>query len=587
MSPTRERIPGGKGLHFRTALLVALGSLLPLVVGAVLVRSAVGGLEERIVAERRSRATRAAHQLDDSLSLVAEAMIESNEPGSDRGSALQRILLRTGYVLGIEPSAPAPAPPGLPDEHNSVVVEPAGTLLFTVPTGPEGGEACRVSARIDPASRAFLHLLDPAEPREPSGSVDWIGSNGRILASTDPARVGRHDPHAALFAALRSKRGDDGGTCMGCHPSRSGGGPDELVAWAPLWTSSGAVVVRGSVSEIFAPSAKLRRSFLLLLPFLMAGIGLFAWGAARSLRRPLAKLTRAAEQIAKGDIATPIPPLPEDEIGRLGRSLERMRQSLADSIIQIEQANSALEARVAERTAELGRLYHELEIREERRARLLARLIGAQEDERKRIARELHDDTCQSVSALLLAVERSFGAGAKGDDNPAIAEIRAMTARTLDELHRLIFALRPSVLDDLGLASAIEWWVQKNLEPAGITARLEIEGLEEHLPPAEEITVYRTIQEALTNVLRHSKAENVLVQVERSPGRLAVEIEDDGVGFDPTLFTTPQPDGRGLGLAGMRERIELLGGKLRVDTTPGEGSLVAFEIPVGPAGGGA
>ena len=139
---------------------------------------------------------------------------------------------------------------------------------------------------------------------------------------------------------------------------------------------------------------------------LLAGLALlFAWGAGQSVRRPLATLTAAAERIADGDLSQPVPSVPADEVGRLARAFERMRRSLADSLASIAAANTVLEQRVERRTAALALANEELRRREQTRVQLLRKVIGAQEDERKRIARELHDETGQTLTALTVRLE--------------------------------------------------------------------------------------------------------------------------------------------------------------------------------------
>ena len=267
-------------------------------------------------------------------------------------------------------------------------------------------------------------------------------------------------------------------------------------------------------------------------------------------------------------------------VRRLARAFETRRVALAASHAEITQANEALERRVADRTRELTRLYGELKDREARRAELVKKLLSAQEDERRRIARELHDEACQTVAALAVALDTVRRAATPADASAKLEDARALASRTLDDLHRLIFDLRPSVLDDLGLASAVRWWVSRHLTPAGIAARVEVEGLDDRLPPEVEIPVFRAVQEALTNALRHSGAKTVLVQIACEGGRLTVDVEDDGRGFNPADVATPSESGQGLGLLGMRERIEILGGTLAVDSSPGEGTHVSFAVPL-------
>jgi two-component system sensor histidine kinase UhpB len=136
------------------------------------------------------------------------------------------------------------------------------------------------------------------------------------------------------------------------------------------------------------------------------------------------------------------------------------------------------------------------------------------------------------------------------------------------------------VLDDLGLPSAIEWCADRTLRAKGVTVRCEFSGLEQRLPRELETALFRAAQEALNNVARHSGAETVLVQLQRRDGQLTLEIEDDGRGFDPVSMETPRANGQGLGLLGMRERVESFGGALFIDSAPGRGTQLKIQLEV-------
>jgi signal transduction histidine kinase len=294
---------------------------------------------------------------------------------------------------------------------------------------------------------------------------------------------------------------------------------------------------------------------------------------------PLAALTAAAERIARGDLERPVPSLGDDEIGRLASAFEQMRLSLRGMVAEIERTNTSLEQTVEDRTRELRRLYAELQRRQESRGQLLQKVIAAQEDERRRIARELHDQTCQTLAALLVCLDVNHPGAAAALQRRA-RDASDLAERALDELHRLILDLRPSILDDLGLVAAVHWFADRHLGAAGIAVRCEFDGLDERLPPEVETTVFRVLQEALTNVERHAHAERVLVQVSRHDGVLAVEVEDDGQGFDPHQARPTATSLAGIGLLGMRERVELMGGTLTVESAPGAGTRVLISIPV-------
>lgn len=360
---------------------------------------------------------------------------------------------------------------------------------------------------------------------------------------------------------------------------------DDVSATAPVASTSWRVRVRQPRRAAFAEEADIKRWFAILTPLFLVVAALFAWGGARSVRRPLGALTKFADRLASGDLSQPVPLTAEDashddEIDRLARAFETMRVALARSLAEITQANTTLERRVAARTAALETLTAELKDRDARRADLVKKLLSAQEDERRRIARELHDETSQTVAALAVGLDTIRHAASPEEASARLEDARALASRTLDGLTRVIFDLRPSVLDDIGLVSAVRWWIARHLTPAGIAARLETENLEDRLPAAVEISVFRAVQEALTNVVRHARAKTVLVQISRAGGTLSVDIEDDGRGFTPADVATPSESGQGLGLLGMRERVEILGGTLALDSAPGSGTHVAFTVPV-------
>jgi signal transduction histidine kinase len=266
-------------------------------------------------------------------------------------------------------------------------------------------------------------------------------------------------------------------------------------------------------------------------------------------------------------------------VGRLARAFEGMRQALARSLDATRRARDELERRVEERTRELERLNQELRVRDQTRGRLLRKVIGAQEEERRRIARELHDQTCQTLAALGMRCQAALGAGGSEALRDGLAEARALAQRTLDDVHRVIFDLRPSVLDDLGLFAAVRWVAERHLTSQGVAVRCEFDGADDRLPPETETALFRAVQEAVVNVARHARAQNVLIQASRRNDAIEIEIEDDGCGFAAGALATADPSGRGLGLLGIRERLDLLGGTAEIDSAPGLGARVVLRAP--------
>ena len=234
---------------------------------------------------------------------------------------------------------------------------------------------------------------------------------------------------------------------------------------------------------------------------------------------------------------------------------------------------------------ENARLYEAVRRKEEDISAFLRKYIAAQEDERKRIARELHDETAQSLTALAIAIETALQ---KPTNSPAevkrlLVPARSLTERVSRELDRIIRDLRPSLLDDLGLMEALGWYADNRLKPLGIQVTFETVGTERRLPTALETALFRVTQEGISNIARHSKAENVSLTVEFGDNYVAIDLEDDGCGFDVDSTLAKGKDGSDdspFGLLGMRERTELMGGSLAVESRPGQGTSIRVRVPL-------
>ena len=205
----------------------------------------------------------------------------------------------------------------------------------------------------------------------------------------------------------------------------------------------------------------------------------------------------------------------------------------------------------------------------------LARVVDAQELERRRLARELHDETGQALTSILLGLREVEEAGSEQEAREATAHLRDQVVDTLHDVRRLAVELRPKALDDFGLVPALERLIETFSEQTGIPVELEALIGDVRLPPTVETALYRTVQEALTNVIKHSRASRVSVLVTRKRDTVAAVIEDDGVGFDPH----DTRDG-GVGLVGMRERIALLDGRLTIESSRDGGTSLVAEVPV-------
>jgi two-component system sensor histidine kinase DegS len=217
--------------------------------------------------------------------------------------------------------------------------------------------------------------------------------------------------------------------------------------------------------------------------------------------------------------------------------------------------------------------------REEERRIYTSKLLCIQENERKRIAQELHDETIQTLLVIANRTQNLFSSG-DGDIEEAkrnVEWIRDATLQTAEDLRRVSLDLRPCILDDLGLVSALRWLVDRMGEESDINVRILENGVERKLSPEAEVTIFRIVQEALNNVKRHSKATEVIVTLEFSAERLKIEIKDNGQGFHSVRkFSNLAAKGK-LGLIGMRERIESLNGTLEIRSRLGKGTSILIE----------
>ncbi len=591
-SPPRK----GQSLLYRVLFLTSVGTLLPVLILGGLGWQSMSDLRLRLLEERSRLAQNTASHVADVLHLELEdllgvtARLDAGRAGPEplrRAYEATRILSGVfllsadGALVSAEPSRPQGEDPrlfwGIPAVREALrsgrpSFSPVVALgrveqrvLVLVPLRDWKGNAAGLAGGIiDPRNHAFTTLIRGFRIGK-TGVAELFDGTGLVIASPEPARLFARAPIPSHLV--------DPWTAEG-----------EVVSSAPVPGSPWDIVIRQSEEELLEPIRLLERRLLWLIPLLAAIALVLAWGAARSVRQPLSLLTRAAEGIAAGDLDRSVPTLARDEVGRLGRSLERMRIALKESLGQIRAANEVLERRVDERTAELRDLYRELKRREEGRRQLLRKVIAAQEEERKRIARELHDETCQTVTALAVRIETALTARTTAEAREKLGDVRSLARTTLDDLHRLIFDLRPSVLDDLGLFPAIRWFADRNLAARGVSVRYEFPAAEQRLSPEFETALFRAVQESLTNIVRHARAETVLIQAEARDGGLVIEIEDDGAGFDPATVAVAHGSGRGLGLLGIRERIELLQGTVEIQSAPGKGTHVTIKVPVGDGG---
>ncbi len=252
----------------------------------------------------------------------------------------------------------------------------------------------------------------------------------------------------------------------------------------------------------------------------------------------------------------------------------------------LRRARQELERRVEERTAELDLANAALRLEIDRhqqaqkaRQELQNHLVNAQEEERSRISRELHDEVGQQVTALMLAMKGLESAEPGRQVSEKLRELRGMAEQVGREIHQLASELRPIALDELGLSRALSGYLDAWSERSGIPADFVAAGIDEQrLPNALETTLYRVVQEAMNNVLKHASAKSVSVSVERHADTVLAIVDDDGAGFDPD--SARARDTSHLGIAGMRERAGILGGELTIESSAGAGTTLRIVLPL-------
>ncbi len=429
----------------------------------------------------------------------------------------------------------------------------------------------------NPNFRTFTFPIGLGE----TGYMDLIDRRGLILASTRLDRVGQESDHGNELARMIQDLHSVVSACHDCHtPSSSLQPSPQVLAFAPLHEAQWGITIRQSEDEVFASIRQLQLRIFGLMAVLLVGDLILMYLTTRSVLVPVQGLTQATRRITAGDLDTPIDTYGRDEIGTLARSFDAMRVRLKSSIEEIHSWNRELDARVQERS-EAYRAAQEQ--KEQLRRDLLRRVIDAQEEERKRISRELHDETCQLLTGLAYALDNAGESNSLTEVRQQLEQMHALTKSTLSGVHRIIFDLRPSMLDNLGLVPAMRWYAENRLRGIGCAFSIRETGESRRLSPPIETAIFRVMQEVINNIAQHSHARHVDIVIDTSDGWADVRVTDDGIGFDPDSLTETAEGKRGLGLMGMRERMDAIGGELHLRSVPGGGTAVRLIVPLNGA----
>lgn len=466
---------------------------------------------------------------------------------------------------------------GKPVISNIYTIEPIKKpLIFVlVPLRNQIGEIIGVAGgAVNPTNSVMSRLLFAVTQEPEEHFLEIIDSNEIVVSADKSSRILMHHDHGGSLGEM-IKKGQEGIRICNHDYSQAGsdGSTHNLIAVVPLQTVSWAVIFGQTKDKAFLPVEHLRNNFSLLALFFIGTAIIFSLGISKNIVSPIRSLIAATNRIGQGDLSSPVGNIGSDEIAVLSNSFDGMREQLAKSLESIRLHNIELEERVKRRT-------RQLEEKQRANTTLLKQLITSQDDERKRIARELHDESLQMLSAILMNIDMCR-LHPEAISAEKIGMMREMVMKVLNEMARIIQNLRPTVLDDLGLEAAIVWLADKNLRDKQIRYSLDMNDLsDERLSPELQLTLFRIIQETTMNIAKHAEAKNVSININVHNNRLTVFIEDDGVGFDTASALEDLQSGRGLGILGMRERAAQVSGTLHVWSAVNAGTIVQCSIPL-------
>lgn len=384
-----------------------------------------------------------------------------------------------------------------------------------------------------------------AHSATPGGTIAFlVDTTGRVIYHPTSALVGQDFKlHEGVAAVLQGQ--------IGATYHQESDGQEWAVGYAPVDGPGWGLIVQEPWEALIAPS--MRFSLLAPLTVVIAALisGLAVTFGLRYLVHPLQTLDRQATRLAWGDytaVSTPVGGVQE---------IEDLRRTLAGMAEQIRRYQAGMRDYIAGVTL-------------------------AQEEERKRLARDLHDETVQALIALGHRIEMVQKAFDKDPEKARqrLAELRTLASNTQDEVRRFSRALRPLYLEDLGFVPALEMLAQEIEHESGLAIAVRIEGEVRRLAPDLELTAYRMVQEGLSNIVRHAQAQNVWLTVIFMPQELTLRLKDDGRGFESPTNPAELAHTGHFGLMGLHERALLFGGRLEIHSKPGEGARLEIRLPL-------
>jgi signal transduction histidine kinase len=375
------------------------------------------------------------------------------------------------------------------------------------------------------------------------GEAYLIDRNGRLIYHPDYSLISADfSQRASVFSLMR---GEYEGALIIQEPGKA----RQVVGYAIVDVTGWGLVIQELWADVVAPARiSLRPVILALLAGVVLVAAIVSWGAQRIVR-PVSELAVRSRMVATGDYAVQVTSSPIRELRDLAGDFDRM-------VAQIARYQDGLRQYVAA-------------------------ITNTQEEERKRIARDLHDDTVQSLIAIGQRVELAREAISEDpeDAKKQLRELRKMVTLTIDGVRKTSRDLRPTVLEDLGMVPALQYLVNELAQQDTIDVSLNVEGNPDELPPGMDVAIYRIVQEALVNIRRHAHASHAKVDAQFLDDEIVISVQDDGIGFDVPDETTDLISMGGLGLMGLEERAQLFGGQMSVTSQAGQGTTVCVLLP--------
>jgi len=474
--------------------------------------------------------------------------------------------LETGSVAWIEVNDNAVATPEVEILPPSLFPSlPGAFAVVAVPLHLGTAFVITEGIHSDQPIPSFLPGTNPdAPPSSGKYQIEVLDAVGRVALQIGKGELaGKVSEHSLIVSRLTT-----GGTA---GAERHSLGKDHIVAAAPIPGTGLFLVLEQEGDQALSVPAKIQVLFIVIgaVGFVVALV--MAWLTTRRVVRPTLELAAAMERIANGDLESPVRVKAQDEIASLTQNVESMRIRLAGALGELESSNEELGRRVQQRT--------------DRLTQALRQTISAQEGERQRVSRELHDDVAQQLIVLTRTLDEFRSNSSIPEHLSAIDSVGGLAREALATIRRVSSDLRPSVLDDLGLVASLNWVAAEAREGTGVQVSVIATNAPRNINPDTSLALFRIAQEAMHNVERHSEARTVVIQLDRVGDEyLRLTIQDDGSGFAVPESMRDMVQSGHLGLIGMRERADLIGGRATIESKPGEGTTVCVDAPLDPVG---